>query len=411
MPKVTVIEANIWRVIKNECKPKWVEWDNQPIKIEIDFDQALYKKLDKDPLLQAKLWEAAGDVYRDFVKASKKTFKEADTKFGRLYSSVTGPELKRFAAESDKLYKWLTSEMENHEAELKKDVPRAVDAAWKALKKKNTGYRNLKIKAVVSVSLRLTSVAFAAVGLFSNPFTAGPGILAIQTLVSGTLSSLQDCVKLAKSAATLRQSTETLMATLKKRYASGVKKANLVDFSLANVKTVFGVDASSLGTAGKNLKLYRQKLVGVDQKSHSVAQKLQKALKECDKARRDSGDFFGAQMSGDFKELERTINSLIETVIGLQQSVHDGERWADKQDKALAVLTSKKPYALSIVEKLLGTALAGAKIGMDYADMQKLADSGTKQAGHAVKIANTLYHNYQTYEKERKAIAKKLKRT
>jgi len=65
--------------------------------------------------------------------------------------------------------------------------------------------------------------------------------------------------------------------------------------------------------------------------------------------------------------------------------------------------------AVTVIEKLFTTALAASKVGVDYQDVGKLAKSGMKIAGNAVKGANGLYHNYQMYEKERQAVSKKLK--
>ena len=403
---VTVIEADVWRVIKKDVK--WLNWDSQRVKVEVKLDTNLIKKLDKDPLLQAKLWEAASDEYKEFVEASKTYFKKADKAIDKLYKKTDGydygwirGDLDKVSGERDKVKDDLVSDMATLQEQLRTKVDKAVEGAWSKLKSKNKEYRDYKIKSVVSIGLRLTGVTFAAVGLFSNPITAGPGLLAIQSLVSGTLSSLQDCYKLAQSASGLRKSTDELMETLKKRFKSGMTQANLKDFTLANFKTVFGIDASNLGTAAKNIKQYEMKLIGVDQKSHDTAKKLNKALKEMEKLKKDYSEF-------DEPVFLSLITSLISDIHTLHDAVKDGKNWAKVTNETLAGIQSNKAVSLTVIEKLLGTGLAITKVGLDYAHMEKFCESAVKQAANGVKIANGLYHEYLKYEKQLKAMRKKM---
>ena len=281
--------------------------------------------------------------------------------------------------------------------------------AWKKIVAKNKSYRNYKIKSVVSIGLRTAAVTFAVIGLFSNPFTIGPGLLALQTLCSGVLSVYNDTVKLAKAAEPFREKTEKKINALQKRYLKSGKAAlSGKDFSATMFKTVFGMGKSTISSCQKDVKQYLKKLIGVDQNAHKVALELNKALKAMDKMPRRGPDAI-VDLNTPMTKLAASMTELLNTVVQMEEQITKGEKWAAATEPLLKALADKKYVAVTVIEKLFTTALAASKVGVDYQDVGKLAKSGMKIAGNAVKGANGLYHNYQMYEKERQAVSKKLK--
>jgi predicted nucleic acid-binding Zn-ribbon protein len=397
MPVVTVVQVDLWRVFQKECKPKCIRWEPQTLKIQIDVDKALHKKLDEDSLLQAKLWEAASAPYKKFIAKCKADFTKTDAELQTIRRKIADPLEAQQPVE--KAMSRLTHNIPAYFEELTRDVPKAVLAEWNKITAKNKGYRIYKIKAFVSCALRVGAMVAAAVAL-SNPFTAGPAILAIQTIVSGCASVLQDLAKLARSANKFREGVNKEILKLAAAYKkSGKVKVSAAEFGKSSFKTIFGYEFSTVATCQKSVGQYRKKLVGVDQKSHKTAKDLNKVLREMDTVRKQGPQ----SVKKDLGTLEGIVDKLIKDVIGLQEQVKEGESWADKQQPLLEELGKKKYAAVTVVEKLLATALAASKVGIDYAKLADLAESGSKQAGHAIKAANGLYHSYQMWEKKAKA--------
>ena len=398
MPVVTVIQYDLWRVFEKECNPKCIKWEPQSGKIQLEITADLYKELQKDPLLHAKLWEAASDPYKKFIARCKADFVKADKELllkKRLQTANSDLFHKEVEVTMKRLGKGILGALNEMELEVRREV----ETAWKKLSERNASYRKYKIKALVFSSLKIGSLGFAIAAL-SNPITIGPALLTIQTLLSKSVSGFQEISKISQSAGKFRKMVEEDIQKLEsgfKAHSRGFVSSQELGKSV--FKTLFGYDFKTVSVCEKNLGQYREKLTGVDQKSHKLAKDLGRALDQMDELKKQAPQ----KLERDLASLEGNVNGLIVSVISIQEQVKEGDAWIEKQKPLLEELGKEKYPAVNYLEKIFATAMLVTKIVADYADLEKLAESACKQASHGVKIANGMHQTWQIWKKKEKA--------
>ncbi len=368
MPKAVLIENDLARTLMTKCKPKGLKIKGKLMcSVYLDLDLDAYMALDDDPLLQAKVTEAASTKYYDLVNALVVDLRIADAAYMR-----TDRKSER-AAISEKFLKDAKKQMKI----FTKDGARAAELAWTKVAKTKSDYKTYQVKA--GVALAIDGLSLVA-GVASTVGTGGFALIAgIYGIVKGLVGAAMKIYKLAidadKMQARVTKGLKKIQKSLnsKKKELSGAK-----DTGKAAINQLLGADfVPTISTVKADNDQYKSKLQGVDVNSHKLAKELNAVLKEMDKISRRPEVKSSKKVSKALDKLQAATAKLIDKVITLQTKVNEGTVFQKKTAAAIKELETMEPKKWKAIQK-----------GLVITDIV-LAGGDYSKAGEAVLTVGT----------------------
>ncbi|MEM7560477.1 MAG: hypothetical protein AAF394_15250 [Planctomycetota bacterium] len=403
MPNVTMISGDWWKMVTKKAKPKYaVSSSAQTIEVVIDFDENMYKLLQRDPLLLQKLSDSGSEVYKAFITTciGHVSWGEAlIEKANRGYSA--SKDIKKFniavSNAQQGMAKLLKAEVDKAQA----DIPNAIRKAWSEYQGARTEYRNYKFRAGCKLGLKAASLLLNASRLVA---TAGIDALAWRGAVKNATKGYNELVSLTLSADELQKKIEKNLKAVTNWHTKlgNGKRATGSDVGLGLLKVLVGTDCGktldSLSSATKN---YKKKLIGVDLKSHEVAKQLNGVLAKLEAAQAELPQESGKVM----KSLGEKFYELFTSVSDTQGSVKLGKAWAtDMEARIDEMKKARNVKQLGRVLKLIETLETGLKRGLLPKKAAKcgtaLATAITKDAVNAGKLIDRWFDDAKKLKKK-----------
>lgn len=352
MPTVTLIENDIWRYLKEKCKPKHLNSKPVPCKVTIEVDADAYKALDDDPLLLAKLTEAASEEYYNIVNATQVLLRKVDGAMAKEHDP----------AKRKKLVMAFNATCKKNLATLKKNGKIKVEKAWADVAKTKTEYRTYKIKAGVDLAIdSLNVVAGVASAVGSGGFAL---IVTIYGLVKTLVGMAMKIYKLAIVADKLQKRVKKNLEKVQKSFNKKKKEVSgAKDTGKAFINSLLGADfIPTISSVKADNDQYKSKIQGVDVASHSLAKKLNEVLKEMDKVSKMPDVKSNKKVSALLSKLQSSTQNLIDKIVNMQTEVRKGIAFQMQTSRAVKELETLEPKKWKIIQKglpLIDITLAG----------------------------------------------------
>lgn len=356
MPRATILENDIWAALNRTCKPTALTAKSASIAVNIELDKQAYKQLDDDPLLLAKITEAASKQYQGTIKSLSTLLKKADRDC--LSAADKGAR--------EKVAKAFEARMASECRTLEKNAVIAVKKTWTDVQKTHAEYRIYQIKA--GTDLALDGIGLAG-GIAGAVGTGGVSlVISIYSMVKTTVSMIYKLYKLAIDADKMQAKVAKQLRSVQKNFDKNKKNFNKTtaggkNFSKALVNSLLGADFfASLDGTEKDNDQYKSKLQGVDKASHKVAVDLNKLLKDVEKASKDLKGSGNKKMDAAMSKLESAVNKSIEKCIAMQEQVQAGMAWQADTAKTLKELKALRQTGWKVLEKglpVIDIVLAG----------------------------------------------------
>lgn len=366
MPKATILKHDIWVMLNRTGKPRALTAKSVTFAVNIELHKAAYKQLDDDPLLLAKITEAASKEYDNTVKSLTALLKKSDR-------DCVGAKDKRSREKVAKTFEGL---MSKECKSLEKKAVSAVIKAWGDVQKTHAEYSIYKMKAGCDLALDTIGLVGGVAGAVGSG--GASLVIGIYSIVKTTVSMIFKVYKLAIDADKMQRRVAKQLHSVQKAFDKNKKdfkkfKAGGKNFSKALVNSLLGADffATLDSTEGDNDQ-YKSKLQGVDQASHKVAVELNKLLKDLDKANREIKRSGSKKMMGAMSKVETAVNKSIEKCIAMQKQVQTGMAWQADTGKTLKELKTLQQRGWKVLEK-----------GLPVIDIV-LAGGDFKEAGEAL---------------------------
>ncbi len=351
MADVVIEHLNLAKNIAAKVKPVHLKVPELSFRVEPPTDKNIREAWAKDPLLRAKMNEAAGKVYESIER--------------QMTLATRGWDQKCEAAKADEKAK--KAAVAAYQKLFAEQVDLAVKAAqkqtelvWADLAKTKKEYAKYKWKAGVKVSLGVASVitttAVMASSAASFGATAIPGILGMMRTVS---QLAQQCKALWDELETTIQQLNSTLRTVQANYQNASKaKVAATETATAVMAKVLTIELPSIKKCQDLLGRGRSKVDGVVVKSHDIAKKLDAAFKALDALERKA--------QGKEKDKIESIGTRVQVlIISIQDEVkraENGKKALDTSEKVVKGLAAKQPAFMQHIDKalLLVDVAAGA---------------------------------------------------
>lgn len=368
MAKVILIENDIARYLRDKCKPKGLKLNKPlPCKVVLDVDSNAYKALDDDPLLLAKVTEAASAKYHDLVNAMVIKLRQVDALYVKSQSK----------ADRAKLIKAYEEYAKKQFVQFAKDGKQAAEAAWAEVAKTKTEYRSYQVKAGVALAIDgLNIVGGVAGAVGTGGFALIVGLYGIlKTLIGMAMKIYKLAIEADKMQKRVTKNLKKIQNSFnkKKKELSGAK-----DSGKAFVNSLLGADfLPTVSTVKSDNEQYLSKIQGVDVGSHQIAKKLNEVLKEMDKISKMQDVSSSKKVSTLVSKLQASTAKLIDKVITMQGQVQKGKAFQKQTADSIAELETLQPKKWKYIQK-----------GMVLTDIV-LAGGDYSKAGEAVLAVGT----------------------
>jgi len=342
MPKVTLIENDLAKTLTTKCKPKGLKLKKKLMcHVFLDVDLDAYMALDDDPLLLAKITEAASAKYYDLVNALVIDLRMADAAYMRADRK----------SEREQVTEKFTKDAKRQLKQFTKDGAKAAQLAWAKMAKTKSEYRTYQVKAGVALAIDgLSVVAGVAATVGTGGFALVAGIYGIvKTLVgaAGKIYKLEiDADKMqARVTKNLKKIQKSFNA--KKKELSGAS-----DTGKAFVNQMLGADfIPTVSTVKGDNEQYKSKLQGVDVNSHKLAKELNGVLKEIDKIAKMPDVKSSKKVSALLAKLQKATGTLIDKVIDMQTQVNKGMAFQKQTAASIKELETLQPKKWKYIQK------------------------------------------------------------
>jgi hypothetical protein len=241
-------------------------------KVEVEFDDKMKKEIGADALLKQDMWLAVDGVYKDLIKRIGENLKNTDRGAIQL----------RNAREVDKLKKLV--DVVNRGIVGAKDIAqesaqKQILAHYEGLKKKRKEYTKYKIKIVVTITSATAGLATSLALIGASGFSGGAsGAIGIVAMIKACTTL---ATEIAAAAQTVDQSISTLrvqLTAVEKVWKTTKAGGHANEISAAVFKEFLGVSQPSVKSCKSNLDTAKNKLGGMDVKTHDIAKEIQKAM-------------------------------------------------------------------------------------------------------------------------------------
>lgn len=355
MPTIVLIENDIWKELVRRAKPKGLTGDSLPCSVYLEVDSKSFESVNKDPLLQAKITEAASEQYQRFMSVMAGTLKKHDAAYVKSTSKK----------ERAKILESINRKFESNAIVFKRNAIKAAEGAWAEVKKTKKEYKTYMIKAGVGLAIEGVTLFGGAVSTVGAAATGGFGLIAA---LYGTIKTLVTIVmklyKLQIDANKMQKRIVKGLAKVQKNYNSGKKNlAGAKDTKQATLNSLLGGDFfPSLTSIKADNEQYKSKVQGVDVTAHGVAKKLNQVLNELDRITKTPEVIASKNLKRMLANLQRAMGNLIDKIIDLQGQVVKGKAFQMQTSRAIAEIESKEPKKWKYIQKglpVIGIVLAG----------------------------------------------------
>ena len=206
MPKIILMEMDIWGALVRAAKPKGIKGKPVPFTVSLDVDSKAYGAVSKDALLQAKITEAASGKYNTYVKAMAPLLKKYDAAYLKAKS-------KKDAA---KILAGFEAKFKAGTKALAANAQKAAQKAWEDVQKTKEEYREYQIKAGVGLAIDGISLAGGVIGAVG---TGGFGlIVALYGIIKSLVTITMKLYKLALDADKMQKRVTKGLKEVQKSY-------------------------------------------------------------------------------------------------------------------------------------------------------------------------------------------------
>jgi hypothetical protein len=340
--EVIIEQRKLAENVTAKVKPVHLKVPSLLFRLDVPPDKAIRKAYDEDPLLRAKLTEAAGKVYDSIERQMEIATRGWDAKVEKVRQDESAK--KALAKEYQKLF-------EDQVDLAVKAAQRNTEAVWTELVRTKKDYAKYKWKAGIKVSLGaasvITTVAIMASGGATFGATAIPGILGV---IRSTSQLAQQCKALYDELETTVKQLNKNLAKVQATYKDASKnKVGAAEAGAMLVAKVFTVELPSIKLCQDLLGRGRSKCDGVVVKSHDIAKKLETALKGVDAIAKKSD----GKSKKKLEDISSSIGMLIFSIQSEVKRAEDGKRALDSSEKIVKGLAAKQPAFLPYIEKAM----------------------------------------------------------
>lgn len=350
---VIILENDVARTLRNTAKPKGLEL-SKPLmcKVTLSVDDKAYKALDDDPLLQAKITEAASAVYNKVMTKLGAELKKADAAYMKT----------NVVAEREKIVKGFESTAKSLLGKLADVGAKAADAAWEQVKKTKEEYRTYQVKAGVDLAIDgLNVVGGVAGAVGSAGFSL---IISLYGIIKTLISMAMKVYKLAIDADKMQKKVTKGLAKVQKSFDKEKKTlSNSKDTGKAFINSILGADfLTTISSVKADNDQYGSKVQGVDVNSHKLAKKLNDVLKAMDEISKKPDVQASKSVKKTLSKLQSSTNTLIDKVIAMQEKVAEGQTFQKDTAAAIKEIETYQPKKWKYIQKgfvLTDIVLAG----------------------------------------------------
>jgi hypothetical protein len=353
MADVIIEQNNLAKNITAKANPVHLKVPDLKFRLEVPADKGIGEAYKKDPLLRAKMSEAATKIYDSIERQMEMATRGWDAKVEKVKADDAAR--KQAVKEYQKLFAEQVDLAE-------KAAQRDTEKVWTELARTKKEYAKYKWKAGIKVSLGVASLVTTVAIMASSGATFGA------TAIPGILGVMRTSAQLAQQCKALYQSLETTIKELNKNLAKvsetykNASTAKVVASEVAAmlIQKVITVEMPSIKLCDDLLGRGRSKLDGVVVGAHDIAKKLEKALKAVD----EIGKKADAKSKKKLEAISGTIGIMIFSIQDEVKRAEQGKTALDTSAKIVKALIAKKPAALALVDKAaividLGAGVAG----------------------------------------------------
>lgn len=324
MAEIVLLEFDIWRAVKNLSKSQVLEAQGKPMwfKMAIDVDNKVRDKINKDPLLQAKMTAPASLSYNNITKILVNKAKELDKLFLKT-DNATSAQKKKALEEFKKAIPPLM-------AKLKKDAEKGATDAWTNYVKTKEEYKTYKIKSACKITLEVANITVGAIGVAGSITTFGFSLITgLYGLTKSVSSLLTQVYKLAIDADKMQKKVEKSMKTLQTNYKKNKKPVSqLKQAGKGLLNFIFGTTVkTTINSTKSDNEQYLDKLKGVQVNAHKAAKQLNNCLQTLDKLSEAAKDVNSSKLKKNITKLEKEVDKKITQIQALNEKVEKGLVW------------------------------------------------------------------------------------
>lgn len=382
--QIIIKHPNWWKLVEAKCKPEHLKMPPQPFEFSIDFPKEALEALDKDPLLQARIWEPAQAEWKRLIKNLTYPVGPVDDLIADALKDAGNQDPSKTKKEIESAKRTFAKSAAAIVAKGEKDMKKKVDAAWKKIQSENAELKKCRIKLGFSMTLRFGAILLTGLSIFASGGTNGVAWYALIRQLAGGAEKLRKEFSAAK---TLVKEIETDLAALKKRTEKHPKlqKANVA----VNAVTVaaLGSDVTkNVHDVANKLKVLKHKWLKMQKNAHKLSGELNTLLKQV----RDDKKSAPAPTKKAYDALLAEINKVIVKIASTQTTI---KRIEDVETKGLKMVADlmKAQSANAIKGTIVViTVISGISraVAMDLAadDSQiEACIDGLEKAGASVK--------------------------
>lgn len=391
MPKQTVIKhPDWWKYVKQAAKPKHIDMPAQPFEFTIDFTKEALAALDKDPVLQARIWDAAQVQWKAMLNELKSIVKQYDGEIAELLDEAEFHEPKSLEARIKSAKRTPALRVDLAAKKYEKKMKAAVENAWAKIQKEKKDLRGHKIKTGFKMAVKAGAMVLTGLSLF---FSGGTNGLAWYALFRQVVST-------AKNVRLHFKPIEKLMAEVDKDIQSLSKQTQdhpiLAKGSVAaNAVTVMAlggnISKTVIGTRKKVIEL-RVRRLKMMKDVRKLSVDLNKLMTEVKKDKKKAAK----AVQSDFDPLEKALDTALKQINATMATANKMEKVVLEGTKALNALD--KAQSASAIHNTVSAILVVGTIArvaaMDLSVDDSKIEAGMKameKAGEKVKAGIDAY--------------------
>ena len=385
MPKQVIIKhPNWWKLVAAQMKPKYLSMSPQAFEFSIDFPKEALAAVDKDPLLQARLWEPAQKEWAGMVKNLAVSARRSESYIDDIMGDAGKEDPAKTKSKLDSAKKQFHSTcaavVAKHEADMKKKV----NAVWKKIQAEKTELKKHRIKLGFTMALRIGALGLTGLSLFLSGGTNGLAWYALfRQLVSGGKKLRQGF----KSAEKLAMEIARDLKVLEKRAIKHpmLQKANIA----ANALTIsaLGSDFSkNVNDISQKVQSLKQKRLKLQNEAHALSADVNKLMKKVG----DQKTSAPANVQKRYDAMLAEIDKLLKKITKTQGTISEVEKVEKKVEKPLADLRKAQSAGaikgVVVVLTMVGGLARAVALDLASDDSQiEACIDGLEKAGDSIK--------------------------
>lgn len=386
----TVFSWNLGEQVEKVVgKPKAIKY-----KLDVDINLTLNKDIidlleeTKNGVDAALMAEQAKKRCKVLIAQVAKLVTEADDEFPKLDED-----------KGDKLLEQLEVDIVKAIDAAEADIAKIPKTVWNEFVKREQQYKDYKIKAGLDMTIQVLTVAGGAVatGAAAAGTFGAAGAIGVVQLVRDCAKLAQMIYDLAIEAETVQKNLESDINSLEKAYRD--KARNIAQETLGTVlKSILSTDPPFIATlpkCNKNLKLFDNKVAGLESNGRAYSRKVTTALQRCSDLEKQLSELSDKKARKAYDKLVKARESLDKSLndcSGMMLRVRKTKPGITALDAALTALNDENPKYMKIFDKVLpaavGIALGAGSAGAGFKEAKTMLDSVNTGVQLAASMAN-----------------------